>query len=133
MKKLLQMAGLSVLLVALAACAQPLTQADNGKTINLAVDDPFEIELEGNPTTGYTWEVEPYDSSVIKATGEPEYQAETQAIGAGGLYTFRFQTLTDGQATLKFIYHRTFEKDVPPIRTFEVKIVVGTMGQILEK
>ena len=91
------------------------------------------VQLLENPTTGYTWEVEPYDSSVVKATGEPEYQAESQAIGAGGLYTFRFQTVADGQTALKFIYHRTFEKDVPPIRTFEVKIVVGTMGQILEK
>ncbi len=132
MKKLPILLLAASLCISGCACAKPFTEKDNGKTVNLSTDDPFEVVLKGNPTTGYTWELEPFDTTVVKQLGEPNYQAERQAIGAGGLYTFRFQSVADGQTTLKFIYHRTFEKEIPPIQTFELKVVVGTMGQILE-
>jgi inhibitor of cysteine peptidase len=126
MNKITAFACMCLFALGLAAFAQPLTMADNGKTLNLAVNDPVEVKLEGNPTTGYVWEVEPYDTSVIKAVGEPDYQSDSNLIGAGGVFTFKFQAVAEGQTTLKFIYHRTFEKDVPPIQTYELKIVVGT-------
>ena len=122
----------ALLLFGCTACARPFTEKENGQTINLAVDDPFEIELPGNPTTGYQWEIADFDASVVKSAGEPEFKADSKAIGSGGMHTFRFQTVADGQTTIKLIYHRSFEKDTPPIKTYELTVVVGTMGQILE-
>ncbi|MBM4429116.1 MAG: protease inhibitor I42 family protein, partial [Chloroflexi bacterium] len=41
-----------------------------------------------------------------------------------GKMTLRFTGVAAGQTALKLIYHRSFEKDVPPVKTFEVTVVV---------
>jgi len=40
------------------------------------------------------------------------------------MITLRFETVEIGKTRLKLIYHRPFEKDVPPAETFEVTITV---------
>jgi inhibitor of cysteine peptidase len=112
------------------SCSGPYTAEDNGRTIELSIDDPFEIELEGNPTTGYIWDVLSYDSTIIKQIGKADYQPLSDAIGTGGKYTFKFQTITSGSTTLHLIYYKTFEKDILPIKTFGMKVISGTMGRI---
>ncbi len=117
----------------MSSCAGQFTYDDNGTTVNLSNDDPFEIELSGNPSTGYAWQVMPFDSTVIKQVGEPVFKPNNDRIGSGGVYTFKFQTVADGQCDLLLVYHRKWEENVPPVKTFEMKIVVGTMGRILEE
>lgn len=112
------------------SCSGPYTAEDNGRTIELGIDDPFEIELEGNPTTGYILEVLSYDSTIIKQIGKADYQPISDALGAGGKYTFKFQTIAAGSTTLQLIYYRSFEKNVLPEKTFEMEVISGTMGRI---
>ena len=114
----------------LGGCEKPFTEKDNGATVELSLDDPLEIVLSGNPTTGYRWEVAQLDPSVVKAAGSPSYEPGGSAMGAGGSYSFRFVTVGAGQTTLRLICHRPFEKGVPPQKTFELNLVVGTMGRI---
>ena len=114
----------------LTSCVKPFTEKDNGTTINLGIDDPFEIELEGNPTTGYIWEVASFEASIIKQIGEARFEPDDGKPGSGGKYTFEFQTIAAGQTSLTLIYHRKFEENEPP--TFTMEIVAGTMGRILE-
>ena len=80
--------------------------------------------LEGNPSTGYTWEVGFYVPEVMKPAGEPKYQSASSQAGAGGTYTFRFLAVGEGQATLRLIYHRPWEQDVPDLKTCEVTVTV---------
>lgn len=117
----------------LTFCAGPFTEKDNGRTITLGIDDPFEIELEGNPSTGYIWEAVSYDTLLVKQVGEAGFEHGSDAIGSGGKYTFRFQTVAAGQTKLVLFYHRKFEENKPPEKTFELKVVSGTMGRILEE
>ena len=117
----------------LTFCAGPFTEKDNGRTINLGIDDPFEIELTGNPSTGYIWEPVSYDTLLVKQVGEAGLEPGSDDIGSGGKYTFRFQTVAAGQTTLVLIYYRKFEENKPPAKTFELKVVSGTMGRILEE
>lgn len=122
---------LSVLLVAaLASGAQPrpavtrLVAKDAGSTVTLRVGDALDVVLEGNPTTGYTWEMAPGAGSLLKQEGEPEFKPHSRAIGSGGVFTLRFKAIRQGEAQLKLIYHRTFEPNVPPLPAFEVRLVV---------
>lgn len=117
----------------LTSCAGPFTIDDNGTTVNLSNDDLFEIELVGNASTGYSWQVLPYDSTVIKQVGEPEFKSKDDRVGSAGIITFRFQTIADGQTDLQLVYIRKWEENKPPAKTFSMKIVVGTMGRILEE
>jgi len=116
----------------LTSCTQPFTEEDNGRTINFGIDDPFEIELAGNPSTGYIWDVLSYDSTIIKQVGKAEFEPFDDKIGSGGKYTFNFQTIAAGQTNLVLIYYRKFEENVLPAKTFELKVLSGTMGRILE-
>jgi len=102
-----------------------LRQTESGRTIEIETHDTLKIVLEGNPTTGYLWKTEPWDTSIIEQTGEPVYKPKSNAIGSGGEYTFHFKALSPGQTVLRFIYLRSFERDVPPLKSFEVKVVVS--------
>ncbi len=115
------------LTMALSACgpgATRLSKTDAGKTIELRAGDKLQVVLEGNPTTGYQWQVREVDAAVLKVSGEPEYKSESSLTGAGGQYTFHFESLAPGQTVLQLIYHRPFEKNVAPIETYQVTVVV---------
>jgi inhibitor of cysteine peptidase len=130
------MARLAILLVvalvalALGACSASapkqvnLSEKDAGRTVQLSVGGTLEVVLEGNPTTGYLWEVAAGETAVIKQVGESQFKPNTSAIGSPGQVTLRFTGVAAGQTVLKLIYHRPFEKDVPPIKTFEITVVV---------
>lgn len=122
--------GCLLVCVAVAACASPtasvmrLTIKDANSTVNLSPGDVLEIALEGNPTTGYTWQVAADAQALLVQQGEPEFKPDSTLLGSGGLVTLRFQAVQQGTADLKLIYHRIFEPDVLPLRTFDITIVV---------
>ena len=41
-----------------------LTEEDNGSIVTVIVGDIIQIQLEGNPTTGYSWGAENLDSNL---------------------------------------------------------------------
>ena len=99
-------------------------EAENGGTMEVAVGGSFDVVLAGNPTTGYRWELESCDAAIVQPGAEPDYAVDSDLIGAGGKYTFRFKALAAGQTQIKLIYRRSFEKGVPPIKTYTLTISV---------
>jgi inhibitor of cysteine peptidase len=95
--------------------------------VEIDVGQALEISLEGNPTTGYAWEVKKSGEPTLKSQGGPTYvQAETGAtvVGGGGTYTFSYVGADKGTATLELIYHRSWETDVAPLETFTLEVTV---------
>jgi inhibitor of cysteine peptidase len=117
------------LIILLSGCSAgnpiQLYQIDSGRAIKMKLGDTLEIVLDANPTTGYQWKALPWDTEVIEQIDKPVYKSRSKAIGSGGELTFYFKALSTGQTLLKFIYFRDFEKDVPPIKSFKVTIVVS--------
>ncbi len=101
-----------------------LSEEQNGSRIELQRGDTLEIALAGNPTTGYLWTIQPFDPGMIIQEGAPRYRSDRPIPGSGGTFLFRFKALGTGSIDLRLIYHRTFEKETPPIRTFSVNVVV---------
>ena len=102
-----------------------LSDADAGASVELRVGDVLEVTLPGNPTTGYTWEVDTGDAAILRPSGEAEFQSEgTAVVGGGGALTLRFEAVAAGQTPLKLVYHRPFETGVAPAQTFEVSVTV---------
>lgn len=98
---------------------------DNGREVQLKKGQPLVVTLEGNPTTGYSWEVaEPLDEQVLRQAGEPEFKPESDLAGAGGVQILRFEAVNAGQTTLKLAYRRSWEKDVEPLETYSIQFVV---------
>ncbi len=120
-------ACLAILLV-LTACGPAgvtLTASDSGGQIEVQTGDLIVIQLEGNPSTGYTWGPRDLDTSMFEMVGEPEFKSDNpDLVGSGGTLTLTFKTLKAGTATLNLVYHRPWETDVEPLDTFSITITV---------
>lgn len=125
----------SLLVLALPACGPTdsggtapkevkLTDKQAGGSVEVAKGGTLEVALEGNPTTGYTWEVESVDEKVLKQEGEPDFKADSDAVGAGGMVTLKFKAEEAGKTDLKLVYHRSWEEGEAPAETFEVSVTV---------
>jgi inhibitor of cysteine peptidase len=124
-RKLIVMFGV-VLLVAFS-CARSggptLHASDDGEQIELQKGETLAVSLEGNPTTGYTWEVVEVDEQVLRQIGEPAFTPESEAVGAPGEQVLRFRAAGEGRTTLRLVYHRPWE-EAEPERTFSVEVIV---------
>ncbi len=132
MKALVNTMMAFLILLLITSCAGPYTMDNSGSTINLGLDDPFEIQLVSNASTGYSWSVVSYDSTVIQQVGEKSYEADNDKVGSAGLSIFNFKTVGEGETTLTLVYKRNWEEHALHDKTFEMKIVAGTMGRIEE-
>lgn len=118
----------AVVLAAFSGCATKTALAleakDNGRQIELEIGQTLAISLEGNPSTGYTWEMVESEDSILRQVGEIEFEAESDLVGAPGTQTLRFQAVESGQTELKLVYHRPWETDVEPLETFTLQVTV---------
>jgi inhibitor of cysteine peptidase len=120
---------LAFVLIIVTACspAKPvnLTSADKGSQVNVQVGDQIVISLDGNPSTGYTWETQGLDSTIIQQVGEATFvSSNTGLVGSGGTLTLTFKALKAGTVPLNLVYHRPWETGVAPVDTFAVTVTV---------
>ena len=119
-----------ILLLIISACStvsgdqMELTEEDAGKTIEMSKGGTLSIVLEGNPSTGYLWEVDSVEARVLKPVGEAEFKPVSDAPGSGGKVKLQFEAVEPGETLLSLIYHRPWEQDVLPEENFEVTVVV---------
>jgi inhibitor of cysteine peptidase len=103
-----------------------LDAGDEGAVVELAVGERIVLVLEGNATTGYEWELVQVDETVVAPAGEPEYRSASGGDGAGGTYTFRFDAVGTGEATVTLVYRRSWEAEEPgPETRFTFTALVG--------
>jgi inhibitor of cysteine peptidase len=99
----------------------------NGRQIELTNGQTFNVTLETNPSTGYSWEVVELNNSIIQKIGEAVSEpniTQKNMVGVPVMHTFQFEVINTGQTTLKIVYHRIWEKDVAPVKTFSVELFV---------
>ncbi len=102
-----------------------LDASDSGSRIQLQKGQTLVVELEHNPSTGYNWEAVDLDQAVLKQVGEPEFEAESDLLGAPGTLTLRFEAAGAGETELSLVYHRSWEEDAEPLETFTVQVTVS--------
>ena len=99
----------------------------NGRQIELINGQTFNVTLETNPSTGYSWEVIELNNNILHQIGEAETEpniTEKNMVGVPVMHTFQFEVINTGQTTLKIVYHRIWEKDIAPMNTFSVELFV---------
>jgi len=103
-----------------------LNATDNNTAINVTTGEFLVVTLEGNPTTGYTWEAtEPLDDLVLQQVGDIAFVPESNLIGAGGVQIATFEVVGAGDATIKMVYHRPWETEVEPVDTFTLNVTAS--------
>ncbi len=103
-------------------------ESNNNTTINLTTGRFLVITLEGNPTTGYTWEVEELNEQVLQQVGDIAFvqdYAEPGLVGVPGKQIATFEVVGAGDATIKMVYHRPWETEVEPLDTFTLNVTAS--------
>jgi inhibitor of cysteine peptidase len=91
-----------------------------GQTIHVSAGERFAVVLEGNPSTGYTWEVSA-DERYLELLAQA-FEPHGQGVGAGGREVFSFRALSTGQATITCEYRRPWDREARDVASFEVQI-----------
>ncbi|MCR5731842.1 MAG: protease inhibitor I42 family protein [Sphaerochaetaceae bacterium] len=122
MKKIL----FALLILALAlfcSCQSKSISFVNGDEIKVHPGDDFTLELEENPTTGYSWSYEIEGDCILLASENyKQNKAKDGFVGVGGVHSFNFTALKEGYAKIKFCYMRPWENEA--IETKEVNVRV---------
>jgi C1A family cysteine protease len=105
--------------------ARKLSEADSGAQIELAGDQPLEVTLPANWSTGYRWEVAQADQDVLRLAAQVQELGAPGMMGAPGYERLTFQAVGPGTTTLGLVYRRPWQQ-MEPAGTFTVD--VSTQG-----
>jgi len=101
------------------------TETDASKTIDAAVEEEFEIVLEGNESTGFLWVMgEGTDEKIVEKVSDEYIEPNTGAAGAGGKHYWTFKAKGAGETTIKLEYKRPWEPTASPEKTLNYKVNV---------
>ena len=88
--------------------------------------------IEGNPTTGYQWQLTTEDESVKASSEYGEKASPEGMVGVGGNYKFDITFLKDGDFTLEFTYLRSWAPDDNPVNlTMKVTVDKGQITGVM--
>ena len=89
----------------------------------------LKIVLEGNATTGYSWEYTLTNEEIVSVKEKTTYLGKDGITGAPSKFEYSVKALKDGTTDLTFVYKRPFEAD-EALDTIVYKIEVK-YGKIL--
>ena len=124
MKKSIVVMGVLCLSVTVIGCSTSLAGTGTKAT----------VELEGNPTTGYAWQIEIANPDIIKEVANEyisgQLDDDVVGVGAGGVFRFSFQGVAEGETEITFNYQRPWEEGIPPLETIVYTAVVDNNHQV---
>lgn len=97
----------------------------------IVIDRYLSISLAGNPTTGNEWTYTMSDGDVLMElfSGYAADETSEGTAGAGGLYSYAFAGMKEGETTLDFAYAPVGDGN-EPIDTYVVTLSVDADGSI---
>ena len=94
---------------------------DSGRTFVLNVREKLDVEIEENPTTGFTWEVTQIPA-LLELKGKEYVPDEPRRMGSGGRQTFHFVVARAGSGSLRLELRRPWEREIKPARLFQINL-----------
>jgi len=98
-----------------------LTEADNGRTVELLEGEAVSVTLPENATSGYRWAIDRVDPGIVEAD-EAKARYPSGAVGSGGETTFFFKSTAPGSGEVRLKYWRHFEGDASIIKRFHFRM-----------
>lgn len=74
-------------------------------------------ELNGNPTTGYTWQYKAENPEIVKITEEIVSENKDGMVGTPSKFKYKIEGIKAGSTQILFTYQRSWEKDIPPAQS----------------
>ena len=102
-----------------------LTEADAGRTVEVAPGTAIELRLPENPTTGYRWVLTLAPAACARIDGDRYLAPSGQAVGAGGLRVVGIAAVTGSPCALDLAYRRPWEQVAPAARELTFTLVAA--------
>lgn len=102
------------------------TADDDGKTVTVSAGKNIVVQLEGNITTGFSWELKSLKGQSLTQIGKIKYvsnEAPKRFVGGPGRFYASFKTASAGTSTIELVYIRPWEKKAPE-KTFTLTVKV---------
>jgi inhibitor of cysteine peptidase len=109
------------LILVLLAIYTAISQADI-TIIQAELNESFNITLDSNPTTGYSWTVD-FNHKILKGGKESYSKSRPETMGSGGRQIFTFTPIQEGQTEISAVYKRPWEDSAAEERTFRVNCI----------
>ncbi|HSR30192.1 MAG TPA: protease inhibitor I42 family protein [Anaerolineae bacterium] len=93
---------------------------DQTVAIRVSAYETFAVVLAGNPSTGYSWQVD-VDFQHLELL-EQTFEPAGEGIGAGGEEVFRFRARATGETRIACEYRRPWDKKARDTKHFRVVI-----------
>jgi inhibitor of cysteine peptidase len=100
-----------------------LSQADNGKTIQMHVGETVTLALDSNITTGFAWVIAKNNNSSLTLK-QSDYATSGSLDGSGGTQIFTFVAKKTGTTNLQLKYWRSFEGPTSIVQRFAVTVQI---------
>lgn len=100
-----------------------VTEDQSGQTVEINDRDTLELQLSGNPTTGYNWETVDIDGAVLEQDGDPSFDPDTELLGSPGVITISYDAVGAGTSPLVLEYKPVAGGDTA--NSFELTVVVS--------
>ena len=101
-----------------------VTRQDQGNVFEARQDDMIVFRLEENLTTGYGWEVETAEVSVVKFIESTYFEATGMAIGHDGTRVLRFVARSPGSQDIRLRLRRPWDPPEKAPEHLKVTILV---------
>lgn len=109
-----------------------INDSNNHKQINLEKGKILMIKLSANPSTGYNWQIIKNDPQKLKPLGDSVFEplptaageSQVKLVGSPENQVFRFLAQKSGSTQLKLQYSRPWEKNIPPIKTYQITVKI---------
>jgi inhibitor of cysteine peptidase len=106
------------------ADTRAISGADNGGEVHLKTGATLELRLKSNPSTGYTWQVEPGSTPLLKLVRQSQTKAAELGVGRPIVQVFLFKAVRSGEGFLQLHYVRSWEKPAPDEERFEIHVFI---------
>jgi inhibitor of cysteine peptidase len=102
-----------------------LTAADSGKSLSVTIGDKVILQLNENPTSGFLWALDRYNSEIIELRSSDYIRAPASAVGGSGQRLFVFQAKSSGNVHLSLKLRRQWDTAKPIASIFDVSVRVS--------
>jgi len=102
-----------------------VNNTNNNSQIIIEKGNIVTVELLTNPGTGYSWQIIKNDPDKLKSLGDSVLKPiEAEAPGASENQVFRFLAQNSGSTTLELHYLRPWERNIPPLKTYQINVQI---------
>ena len=101
-----------------------LEESTIARQITLTRGGELMVNLRDTPSTGYGWETVTLPGALKLKSDASDAPAVKGMVGGTNTRHLTYTALKPGKGTLKLVYRRAWEKNVPPVRVFTVQVTV---------